>query len=603
MSEAEQFALYGLPDFDYNQRMQYLFLTDGELSLALNRPDIPAQVHCVLQIGYFKAKHAFFKFSWEDTQEDLAFIVSRYFNGQVFVPQTITDHEYYKQREIIVDFFGYRLWSSKLFIPQLAQLTAQIVRRDVTPGFIVAELITYLNENKIVRPGYTTLQTLISEALSTERSRLFGLIAEILDESVRNKIKQLLVREDTLSGLAALKQDAKHFGYRQMVLEREKHAILDPIYRIAKIHLPKLGISLQNLNYYANLANFYTIYDLRRLQPREQTYLYLLCYAWLRYRQLTDNLIDSACYHMKRIEDEIKVKKNKRYFLEQARRQQDETPRVGRLLLIYVDDKITDTTPFGTIRQRAFGIMPKETLMSTGQRLSAKPTTKLSLFWQTVDEVTNRTRRNQRPSYMMLNFSSKILDNPWVTALSWMKYTFAKQQRLSQRPLAECPKGTVPKRLRSYLLVFDESGNATGVHANRYEFWVYKQIKKRLKSGEIYLDDSIHHRCLIDELVSLDEKAAVLSELDIPWLKQPLDVQLKSLTDELHHQWQLFNSELRQGKLKHLKYDIHKKNLPGVVPRPITTSRDRTSSMTRCRFAMSPTCSVLLMDNVISCQP
>jgi len=94
LSEAEQFALYGLPDFDYNQRMQYLFLTDGELSLALNRPDIPAQVHCALQIGYFKAKHAFFKFSWEDTEEDLAFIVSRYFNGQVFVPQTITNHEY-----------------------------------------------------------------------------------------------------------------------------------------------------------------------------------------------------------------------------------------------------------------------------------------------------------------------------------------------------------------------------------------------------------------------------------------------------------------------------------------------------------------------------
>lgn len=55
-------------------------------------------------------------------------------------------------------------------------------------------------------------------------------------------LKQLLVRDDTLLGLAALKQDAKHFGYRQMVLEREKRATLAPIHRLAKALLPELAI-------------------------------------------------------------------------------------------------------------------------------------------------------------------------------------------------------------------------------------------------------------------------------------------------------------------------------------------------------------------------
>jgi hypothetical protein len=56
------------------------------------------------------------------------------------------------------------------------------------------------------------LQTLISEALSTERKRLDGLIAEKLDEPSKNALGQLLVREDTLLGLAAIKQDAKHLA-------------------------------------------------------------------------------------------------------------------------------------------------------------------------------------------------------------------------------------------------------------------------------------------------------------------------------------------------------------------------------------------------------
>ncbi len=59
-------------------------------------------------------------------------------------------------------------------------------------------------------------------------------------------------------------------------------------HRIAKVLLPTLEISQQNICYYASLAGFYTIYDLRNLKS-EQTYLYLLCYAWLRYRQLSDN--------------------------------------------------------------------------------------------------------------------------------------------------------------------------------------------------------------------------------------------------------------------------------------------------------------------------
>ena len=298
------------------------------------------------------------------------------------------------QRVLIAQRFGYRLWSAD-FLPQLVQQAAQIVRRDVTPGFIVAELIAYLNEHKIVRPGYTTLQDLISEALSAERLRLGGLLEEVLDDAATAALAQLLVRDDTLSELAALKQDAKDFGWRQMAQEREKRAKLEALYRIAKALLPKLAISQQNLLYYASLANFYTVYDLRRLKP-EQTRLYLLCYAWQRYRQLTDNLVDALGYHMKQLEDESKAWANKHFVAEQVRRQQ-ETPQIGRLLLLYVDGTVADATPFGDVRQRAYKIMPKDALQSAGQRLSLRPASKLTPRWRVTDGLTDRIRRHLRP--------------------------------------------------------------------------------------------------------------------------------------------------------------------------------------------------------------
>jgi TnpA family transposase len=552
LSDVEQFALYGLPDFDDRQRLTYLSLSGPELALASSRPGLHAQVWCALQIGYFKAKHAFFRFSWDDAQEDCTFVLTRYFKDQPFHSQSITKHEHYTQRTMIAALFGYRLWAAD-FLTQLAQQAAQIVRRDVTPGFIVAELIAWLNERKIVRPGHTTLQTLISEALSAERGRLGGLLAEMLDASAQQALAQLLVRDDTLSELAALKQDAKNFKWRQMANEREKRAKLEPLYLIARALLPKLGVSQRNLHHYASLANFYTVYDLRRLKT-EQTHLYLLCYAWQRYRQFTDNLVDALSYHMKQLEDESKARTDKRFVAEQAQREQ-ETPRVGRLLLLYVDDTVTDITPFGDVRQHAFKIMPREALQIAGQRLSEKPASKLAMRWQIVDGLAERIRRQLRPLYGALDFSSCTPDNPWLAALAWMRNVFDRQQRLSQRPLVECPEATLPKPLRPYLLTFDGDGKPTAVHADRYEFWIYRQLRKRLKSGEIYLNDSLQHRRFTDELVSLEEKADVLAQLDIPWLRQPIDIQLKALSEELREQWLALERELRQGKLKHFDYD------------------------------------------------
>jgi hypothetical protein len=113
----------------------------------------------------------------------------------------------------------------------------------VTPGFVSADLIVWLNEHKIIRPGYTTLQELVSEILSTELRRLGGLLGEALDDEAKAALAQLLVRDDTLSQLAALKQDTKDFGWRQMARERGKRALLKPLHQIAKALLPKLGVS------------------------------------------------------------------------------------------------------------------------------------------------------------------------------------------------------------------------------------------------------------------------------------------------------------------------------------------------------------------------
>lgn len=319
-----------------------------------------------------------------------------------------------------------------------------------------------------------------------------------------------------------------------MVQEREKRAILEPLHRKACVILPVLNISQQNLLYYASLANFYTVYDLRELKP-DQTRLYLLCYAWVRYRQFSDNLVDAMFFHMKKLEDESRSVA-KKLLADVQEKHRSETSKIGRLLSLYVDDSVPDPTTFGEVRRRAWKIMPREALKTTAQRMRVKPVSELALQWQAVDGMTALIRRHLRPLFLSLDLTSVVRDSPWAGALSWLRLVFSKKQTLSQKPLAECPPETLPARLRPYLLESGEDGEPTGLNPGRYEFWVYRQIRKRFQAGEFHLNHSLRHRQLSDELVPEGEQAAVLAEMNIPFLQKPVKSQLKALESELHRQ-------------------------------------------------------------------
>lgn len=74
LSNAEQEALYGLPDFDDAQQLEFLVLDESELALVNSRKGLHAQLCCILQIAYFKAKSLFFHFNWHDVLDDCNFI-------------------------------------------------------------------------------------------------------------------------------------------------------------------------------------------------------------------------------------------------------------------------------------------------------------------------------------------------------------------------------------------------------------------------------------------------------------------------------------------------------------------------------------------------
>ena len=551
LSKTEQIALYALPDFNDSQRHEYMILSEAEQSLALSRPTISTQAYCMLQISYFKTKQAFFKFSWESIPaEDIGFVEKNYFNRQI-KKNSITKHEIYTQREQITKLFGYQPCSKKEKAI-LSVYLSQIVKRSINIKFILTELLAHLNKNKIIRPGYTTLQDIISKALQAERDRLGALVIGALNQTTEEALKQLLIRDSSLSELAALKQDPKNFKATMMKAECKKLTAIKPLYLIAKALLPQLGISQQNMQCYAEMAIRHNIYDLRRT-PIAQTYLYLLCYVWHRYQQLCDNLVAAFCYHFRQFDDETKdtaTEKYNRY----ASQQQSQLIIVGKLLRLYIDDNLPNELSFGEIRSKyVFPLMPKEQLCSTVRHMTQKPITQLMLKWQVVYSIGHRFKRHLRILFSAIDLSSQKADNQWLALATKLKQALLQKQSLGAFCNESDYIGLIPNKLIPHLLAND--GDQKKLRSDRFEFLIYRQCTKRLESGELYVDDSLSHKCFDHELVRLSEDDPKIKAFDLPCLRYPIENQLAEHYSELKELWHLFDNKMKQGELKHLQYN------------------------------------------------
>jgi hypothetical protein len=529
LTETEQLALYGLPDFNDEQRECFFQVTEEEYQLVISRSSLSAKFHCLLQMAYFKAKESFFDFTWDEVPEDdILFILQYYFPDRLWEPEPITRHEYYEQRKAIKGHFGYQDWSTAQHKAAFIVHLQACVRRDVTLPFILPEALAWLKEQCIIRPGYTTLQLLISQVLQAERQRLSEIIKPYLGEDTKTQLSKLLSTDTSLSELAALKQDAKDFKYRMMQSEIQKLTLLKPLYEQARNVLPQLEVSQQNLRYYASLANYHTVYELRRLQP-EQAHLYILCYAWQRYQQLTDNLAEAFCYQGKQFDDTLKLRVKE--LRQQANQQQErQSKSVGFLLALFADERFADHTPYGQVRKAAFAILDKDKIQALSDQFIKQSHSALQLRWQLFDKEGHRFRKYLRPLFLELDFSSQQETNRWLQAFQLTRQRLQKKQPLpvKNRQLM----ALIPKRLEPYLLTQDKKGEVQ-LHAERYEYWVYRQCRKRLLSGELHLDDSTRHRSLERELISSEKQAALVSELTLPRLQTPIHQTLKTLSQEL----------------------------------------------------------------------
>jgi len=91
---------------------------------------------------------------------------------------------------------------------------------------------------------------------------------------------------------------------------------------------------------------------------------------------------------------------------------------------------------------------------------------------------------------------------------------------------------------------------------DRYEFLVYRLLRKALEAGDVYVRDSHEFRSFEDDLIRPErwkDKEAVLREIGAPVLLAPIEETLATFHTELEEKFKRINRRIENGENKHIK--------------------------------------------------
>jgi len=555
LAQDEIDSIYSRPDFTHEERVEYFALSQLEQELLEVFRSVKSQIYFILQLGYFKAKHLFFQFTLDEVEHDICWILAQHFNRQQReVIKVIDKKTRLKQQRLILKLHSYRSCgaSERHQLEIKANQAAMVCSK---PLYILREIINYLTVQQIVIPGYSFIQDAVSKSLNDEQSRLINIIHSHLKSSEVEALKNLLSDSTvSLHVISQLKREPKDFGVKEIKYEIHRGEQLRFLYHLANQLLPKLGISNESVKYYASLVGYYSVNRLKRLNEWT-VYIYLLCFAYHRYQQLHDNLINCLIYRVRQYLDEAKDAAKERLYEYQISSNEN-LRKAGHVLKLFTDDKILEDLPFQKVQSTAFSILSRQKLSLVADQLANNASFDETAFqWEYVDGLSRQFKLNLRIVLQIVEFAATSSSEPLIEAVNFLKAAFKRGKPLKNLRTESFPIKWIPDAVKGYLYTHNGQ-QQKHLLPDRYEFLVYRLLRNGLEAGNIFCRDSVRFRSLEDDLISeqlWQSKTKLIVDSNLSVLTQPIEQHLITLEQILEERIAEVNCRIASGDNEHFQ--------------------------------------------------
>ena len=550
-------SLYALPNLENDEQDWAFELEPDDCDFIASLSSIGDKINYILQLGYYRVSSNFFLFGFKNVKEDVLYLLKKYFPSEPFPKKQSSKHRHYHNRYQLYQKFGLKEADDSTFKRLLAE-GKRIATIHALPKFILTSLLSFCHQQHIVRPAYYKLQDVVSEALKAEQNRLNNILYVDTDKVLRAQLDRLLENDELLYNLTLLKKDQKDFSTTEIRRTVQKQQLIIDVFLRSKDLVKRLGISEQNIIYYASLAEFYTIQKLRSFKTRNKARLYLLCYVQLRLRKINDHLINSFVY---RISKYIKMANDFQRTKVDVAETDDKKLRkkAYQVLMIDIDEEIPDDM----VREKAFEIVPKTEFQQFLADFE-KPNFERDFYrWEYYGKSGRKLKRNIRPIFCSINFTC---DNHELTkAVEFLRQHIDNNRSFKQYDIGTIPLGFFPKASQRFLLIklTKKDKKKTGlIDGDRYEFMVYLQLQKSICDISSHIKDSNSFRALEDELIDIEHwetnKQSILDKLNMPTLSTNIVSILNDFEVNIEENFRYVNQRINDGSNSCIKLKYNK---------------------------------------------
>ncbi|MFT3931059.1 MAG: Tn3 family transposase [Spongiibacteraceae bacterium] len=511
-SEVEE--LYCVPRFTDAEREFFFELDDAERALFSPRNDAITNAYRILLLGYFKYKPVVLNPTVAEVKTDLVYIRNKY---QIPVKLTHAELSSTQKSRIyasILGFYGHEIYDDAKH--QLTDFVRRLSAQIVEPREVFDSCIHHLAEKKVAIPAYSTLQKIISAGLQSEERALEEKILFFLGDSDVETLKQMAYAEEKKPLITQIKKLPKSFQKKEIYAEIEVFEKISEVFPNICASVEALGLSKKNIDYFAYLVTYYSISRLRRLSAGAFA-LYLSCFLYQRYFQISDILIQGFIYHVRKLEDEAEIYGKDKQFNE-LKNMDEKYKKASPLIDIFYDGKIKGRTAFSVAQKKAYEILPKDQMPGVSKFIAGIKTDHKEFQWEFYEAKHSRIKTILRKLFLCHTFDSR--DESAQPLLRQVR--LSKEEMITSGKMQNFDARLIKPQLKPYLL-FDADDSDGGVNLIRAEVLMYIRIKDRLEDLKFYVEDSLSYKWYEDDFVLAEDVPELVAMSNYITLKRPIN--------------------------------------------------------------------------------
>ena len=505
-----------------------------------------SKLDLVLQTGYFRSTHRFFK-NENFNKVDIDNVITILNVNQVSIKKYNKDISYKHRKSILQNE---NVLSFEEFREPFTKEVKRLIKKYIRPREIFKRLIEFLEIYKVEIPSLFQITREISQSFNQYEDDILNLLDQLVTGDDRFVLDDILSSHESLlldlPQLRAPNQSLKP-GMIKKIVTVFNHiqcvfTSLEPLYE-------SLSLPDEAFNYYASWTLRATNQQLRQLKDDRKKWIYLLSFVHYQYVTRQDYLIDIVLQSHQHFSSKVEKLQGDRYLKRKQERKKafEEIVDQNKSLVLFrkkIKNIIEDQNINSDDKINDLKIALKEHYIAENQQIQFKDNDTLD-YHEATESIFKKLNNRVGDILKIIRFNPRTSNKELIEAIDY----YQTKKYIGKLAPIGFLIGEKPS------LYITEKGR---MNTQRYRYSLFSKITENIKSGSLNLIYSSKYLSIEEYLIKDDywniHKKDIIKQSN---LEQVTDVD-KTIRKQLHklnEQYIVTNNNINNGNNEYVRID------------------------------------------------